>query len=219
MKTFIHIPKNGGMSIRHGLRGRIQPAGFKAHKSKAYSKTLRDTMAAQGDHHGAEHSRWLDIKPEFQGSCFAIVRNPWSRVASRFLFAKLVIAQGKVPESYADVSSFPAFLEERHKWGEVPLMWHRAVRGWFDQLDYVTDHCAKVKVRDILRTEHLDEEVERYMKKKLPRRRNVTVSNTKDWKSLYTEREIQIVADWHKRDIEHFGFDFNTPATRNTLYA
>ena len=36
-----------------------------------------------------------------------------------------------------------------------------------------------------------------------------------DYKSMYTEKQIQIVADIYKEDIEHWGFDFDTGAKRN----
>ena len=53
---------------------------------------------------------------------------------------------------------------------------------------------------------------------KLPsmsRARNVTRLNKGTYKDLYNEKTIQIVADWYKDDIETWGFDFDTGATKN----
>ena len=53
--------------------------------------------------------------------------------------------------------------------------------------------------------------------------RNVTaISDFKDdeisnYKDLYTKNTIQLIADWYKKDIDYWGFDFDTPATKNYL--
>ena len=38
------------------------------------------------------------------------------------------------------------------------------------------------------------------------------------YKNIYTPETIQIVADWYKEEIDYFGFDFDTSATRNYYY-
>jgi hypothetical protein len=37
-----------------------------------------------------------------------------------------------------------------------------------------------------------------------------------DYRTMYTPKTRQMVADAFAKDIEHFGFDFEGPATRNT---
>ena len=44
----------------------------------------------------------------------------------------------------------------------------------------------------------------------MPRARNVT-SIKEDYKNLYNDRTIQHNAEWYKKDIEHWGFDFDIP--------
>ena len=223
VKLFVHIPKNGGMTIRKNqfFRGKILLASKGRHVSDEYTDELLRTMDAQGDHHGNEHARWRDwsepLREAYQA--FAIVRNPWTRTVSRYLFAKKVIeVEKKVPRTYADVSSFKAFLEERHKWGDVPYMWHRAVRGWFPQYDYVT-YEDELKC-DILRLESLEEDITKYFK--IPwnanfnlKSRNVTEMTDKSYLSFYDDDTIQIVADWYKKDIDFFGFDVDSSAKKN----
>ena len=121
-KVFIHIPKNAGMTVRSSaiLRDRIVQANELLHKSKEYTAAVLETMNKNNDHHGFPYSRWRDLKPEVMqwNESFAIVRNPWDRVVSRYFFAKKVIEVEKNSAAdYADISSFEAFLEERHKWG------------------------------------------------------------------------------------------------------
>ena len=209
------------MTIRRSpqLRTRIIVANRRAHKSLNYSEEVVKTMNESGDHHGLEHARWRDLNPAFQFMpSFAVVRNPWSRTASRYLFAKKIIeVEKKEPSAYADVSSFEAFLEERHIWGGKQYYWHRAIRGWFPQLDHVVDDNGKIMC-DVLRLEHLDEELCAYFRiPGMSKRRNVTAMG--EWKHLYTPKIIQTVADWYKDDIDKFGFDFDSTATKNTWKA
>jgi len=223
-KFFVHIPKNGGMTIRRSniARPKVMLATPDTHKNQNYTISVRNKMQQLGEHDGFEHARWKDINKELQDKMifFAIVRNPWDRVVSRYFFAKKVIYHeegsnqfGKT--DYADTSSFEAFLDERHKWGESEYMWHRAVRGWYPAKDYVT--CDKGIMRcDILRLEHLDEEICKYLN--LPFMtgpRNVTAINNKRYQDIYTAETIQVVADWYKKDIDQWDFDFDTAARKN----
>ena len=64
--------------------------------------------------------------------------------------------------------------------------------------------------------EHLNVEALDYFQiGEMPRARNVT-SIKEDYKNLYNDRTINIIAEWYKKDIEHWGFDFDTSARRNT---
>ena len=218
---FIHIPKNGGMTIRRStaVSKSIQVAHRNTHKSEMYSNMLLETMKSSGDHHGYEHARYRDIHDQYKMGnykFFAITRNPWSRVASRFMFAKASMELGKVhaPKGYADISSLEAFLEERHIWGGEEYYWHRAIRGWYNAFDHVCDESGNVMC-NMLRLEHLDEDCTKYFSLvKMTEPRNVTAIKY-SYKDLYDSNTIQIVADWYKKDIEYWGYDFDTAATKN----
>lgn len=219
-KLFIHIPKNAGMTIRRSpmLQSKIMIAGSNVHKSTKYSQAVLNKMNSLGDHHGFEHARWRDIHPSVldRNNAFAVVRNPWSRVVSRYFFAKKVIeVEKKVDKSYADVSSFEAFLEERHKWGGENYMWHRAVRGWYPAYDHVCDNDNNIRC-DIIRFEHLNDDLCKYFNLvEMSKARNVTALNSGSYRDIYTPETIQIVADWYKKDIDTWGYDFDTGPTRN----
>ena len=223
-KLFIHIPKNAGMTIRRSpmLNNRIMLAGEQNHKSPEYTKAVLNKMNSLGDHHGFEHARWRDVHPTIRDrhNAFAVIRNPWDRVVSRYYFAKKVIeVEKKVDPSYADVSSFEAFLEERHKWGSEEYMWHRAVRGWYNAHDHVSDDTGRVRC-DILRFENLNDDLCKHFNlEQMSKARNVTALNTGTYRDVYTPETIQTVADWYKKDIDHWGYDFDSGPTRNTLYA
>lgn len=218
---FIHIPKNGGVTIRRALalKGRVLAASGNTHKTRSYTRAVRAAMAAAGEHPGLEHARLRDVSLKVRAALrpVALIRNPWARVVSRFTFAMATMESGSSPAGYA-ARDFEAFLEERHVFGGRPYYWHRAIRGWYPQLDYVLDEEGRIGV-DLLRLEHFDAEVGRYFALEGPlERRNVTGLGRLDYRSFYTPRTIALVADWYARDIEAFGFDFDTPARRNCLY-
>lgn len=216
-KLFIHIPKNGGMTIRHSSKLKKRIIIVKKDKliSSSYLQGLKRHMKSLKDHNGIEHARWRDVHPDWRKfDAFCLIRNPWSKVSSRYQWAKACIQSGASPKGYADVSSLEAFLEERHKYGKMDYMWHRAIRGWYPQLDHITDDKGNVQV-DCLRTERLDDEIRMYFKiPEMTGPRNVTVGKV-PYAEIYNKKTIQIVADWYQRDIDYFGFDFDTPAQKN----
>jgi hypothetical protein len=219
---FIHIPKNAGVSIRKSphLAGRLISAERYFHKSRAYSRAVEACMEEAGAHHGLQHARWRDVHPKITSrlQAIAVVRNPWARTYSRWRFARYAEQQGKTGGDYADVS-FEQFLEERHTYGNTDYYWHRAVRGWYPQVDYVTDEAGNLVV-DMLRFEELEDEAQRYFD--LPesiRKRNVTRAENEDYRQAYSARMIDAIAEWYSTDIETFGYDFDTTATRNTVFS
>ncbi len=219
-KLFIHIPKNAGLTIRRSdaLRGKIILATPKVHKSEEYSQAVLNTMNANGDHHGFEHARWRDLSKQYTlyHDCFAVIRNPWDRVVSRYFFAKKVIeVEKKEPVGKHKIDSFEHFLEERFEWADKPYMWHRAIRGWYPAFDHVSDEKGNLRC-DMMRFDKLNEDLCKYFNiPSMTGPRNVTGVNKGTYKDIYTSETIQIVADWYKKDIDFWGFDFDTGATKN----
>jgi hypothetical protein len=221
---FIHIPKTGGTTIRQSneLRHRILLATPENLCDELYVSRLRKEMAAHGDRHGFEHARWRDWREDLTAThrAVAVVRNPWDRVVSRFYYAQKLIFADRDSDhyrnlNYANVSSFEAFLEERHKWSGREFLWHRAIRGWFNSFDHVCDSEQNNRC-DVLRFEHLDNDVQAYFGLRVPpQRRNVTGLRQQRYQEHYDNRTEQIVADWFSKDIEFWGFRFDSGATRN----
>lgn len=224
MKMFVHIPKNGGMTIRSNkeLRKQVILATPDNHINAEYTKGLVKKMKHTQDHQGYEHAPWRYWRKDLRDNhrAVAIVRNPWDRVVSRYFFAKKVIEIEKNSDqygntNYADISSFEAFLEERHKWGGEEYMWHRAIRGWYPAKYHVSDEEGNVRC-DMLRFENYNEDVKLYFGTLTnPPPRNVTAVNKGSYQDIYTPETIQIVADWYKEDIDYWGYDFDTGPTRN----
>jgi hypothetical protein len=40
----------------------------------------------------------------------------------------------------------------------------------------------------------------------------------RDYREFYNDKTIQIIADWYADDINAFGFDFDTSATKGTYF-
>ena len=116
-----------------------------------------------------------------------------------------------------DCKTFESFLEERHKYKDQKHMWHRAIKGWFNAIDYMKDDNGKV-ICDVMRFENYEKDINSDLG--MPENfhippRNVTAINPGSYMDIYTPKTAQIVADWYKEDIEYFGFKFNSGATKN----
>ena len=200
------------MTIRH-LKDKNIHATTKTDLPKPYLEQLLKVMNENGEHHGIQHSRWQDLTTKAKEiPAFAFVRNPWSRVVSRYTFLiNNVLNRGK-GRKWDKRQSFEEFLEERHKWKDYPYYWHRAIRNWYNQKDYVIGNV------DVLRTEHMYEDFKRYFGYPLEmHKRNISNISNLDYKDFYTPQTKQIIADWYGEDIEYFGFTFEGTATRNVI--
>ena len=208
------------MTIRRSemLKSRIMVAGRSNHISVAYSDALLARMNKDGEHHGYEHARLRDWRQDLRDKhqAFAIVRNPWSRVVSRWTFYKVLASRGRIgmPTGY----TFSDFLEERHQYGNREFYWHRAIRGWYPQHDYIVG--GKI---NLLRLEHLDVDAKRLFKLSGPLNpRNISngvfPGIPTDYRAYYSESDYKIIAEWYAVDIDYFGFTFESAATKNCLY-
>tara|TARA_B100001059_G_C17806333_1_gene569394 strand:+ start:1335 stop:2102 length:768 start_codon:yes stop_codon:yes gene_type:complete len=225
-RFFIHIPKNGGMSLRWNetIKHKITYVVNKAPFKEGYGENLDRIMKRLGEDPGYQHCRIRDLNVKYWNifQPFSIVRNPWDRVASRYFFAQKVIYHETNSDhyhelDYCDCKTFEAFLEERHKWGNKEFMWHRAIRGWYNAVDYMKDQNDKI-ICDVIRFENYQEDINKYLD--MPNDfhippRNVTALNKGTYIDIYTPKTAQIVADWYKEDIEYFGYTFQGGATKN----
>ena len=209
---FVHIPKTGGRSATRDSRilSKIIQLTTPDATRPGYMKELENYMIPRGLSANKMHSRWIDSNPKIRDTykAVAIVRNPWSRVISRYM-------------QYSRVKKNPPmlleeWLEKRHQFDNLPYYWHRAIDGWYQQLDYVVDEDRKLRC-DILRFEHFDNDLFKYFDIRGKKIKPVGVGNInkKDYRDFYNEVTKQIVSDWYKDDINFFGFNFSSPATKN----
>lgn len=197
---FIHIPKNAGSSVRRVMQ-------------------QRGDVSLTAPY----HYRYIDVVDRYGADLryFAVVRNPWSRTASRYSFA--IQNRDKWPASdprrqYLATASFADFVRDQKMLSprnpEKP--WMSPFGSWLNQLDWIVDRHGKVSC-DCLRLGHLDEDLSAYFGENISiPRKNVTKSST-DYRSMYTDNLIEIVAKTFERDIEYFGFSFESDATRKVI--
>jgi hypothetical protein len=200
---FIHIPKNAGQSVRDAL-------------SLQRDVSLSDPY----------HYRYVDVADRVGRHLvfFAVVRNPWSRTASRYHFAKQNAARWAENDPrrlYIANASFDDFVRQ-HRILPIPehpgKPWMGPLSSWFNQLDWIRDEQGSVAC-SCLRMEYLRADLEAFLGRRIGlRHRNVTQERY-DYRSMYTDELAEIVAQLFQDDIVHFGFEFAGTATRNTFCA
>ena len=162
------------------------------------------------------HDRWKDIPREirYTHKSFAVIRNPWARIVSRYVMG---IPTSNTNDHGTTWNTFEEFLETRYVWTDKE--WNDPIRSWSTQYDYVCDESGIVRC-DILRLEFIDDELSPYLNLNTPYivRENVG-DYTRNYQDYYNEQTIQIVADWYEQDIDYWGFDFDTSATKNYHYS
>lgn len=196
---FIHIPKNGGNSIRKAVAG----LGY---------VSLTNPM----------HYRYVDIADQAGRDLtyFCVVRNPWSRTVSRFEFARKISKNWPADDPrtlYLATATFPDFVRNQRIF-HIPehpgQPWMGPLSSWLNQLEWVKDEAGVVRC-DCLRLENIDTDFSNYFKvpASLPNRNRTPGSA--DYRTYYTDELSEIIANTFRDDIEYFGFSFDSAATRN----
>lgn len=180
--TFIHNPKTAGTSISQWLDDNF--------------KTVE----------GRKHGNWKEVNEFFPNTIFTfgVVRNPWERLASWYMFA------GHHSENFAD------WLTQRLMYGTGELSVGMSfkpqfswARQWYNlgtpQADWLGDN-----VNLTLRFESLQEdfvEVQHILEcdVELP---VLNKSNLTDYKDLYTMDLVELVKDVYMKDIIRYGYKF-----------
>ena len=161
------------------------------------------------------HDRWRDVPRDIRyiHQSFAVIRNPWARMVSRYVMG---IPTSNTNDHGTTWNTFEEFLETRYVWTDK--QWNDPIRSWNTQYDYVCDENDVVRC-DILRLEFIDDELSPYLNLNTPYivRENVG-DYTRNYQDYYNKQTIQIVADWYEQDIDYWGFDFDTSATKNYHY-
>jgi hypothetical protein len=196
---FIHIPKNGGESVRYAL------------------ELDRDISLSRPFHY-----RYVDIVDRVGADLryFCVVRNPWSRTASRYMFGKQNAGKWPIDDprrQYMSEASFESYVKEK-KVLPIPRHpgqpWMGPLSSWFNQLEWIRDKNGSVAC-DCLRLEHIEKDIGAYLRKRIRMPHQNVTKYRYDYRLMYTPELVDIVAETFRDDIEHFGFSFEGAATRN----
>lgn len=198
---FIHIPKNGGIAVRAAL-------------GKRPEVSMSDPF----------HFRYRDIVHEVgaQQNFFCLIRNPWSRTVSRFFYAKQQAAKWPADDPrrlYIESIDFEAFVREKRivdalKFKGQP--WMGPTFSWLNQTEWLVDEAGEVRV-SCLRYEHMKLDLSLYFEDAIDVKPVNVTSGSKDYRTMYSASLADDIASYFQRDIEYFGFDFDSPATQNTV--
>ncbi len=198
---FIHIPKNGGTSVRAALERR-------------------------GDVSLGEpfHSRYIDVVEQVGQDLkyFCVIRNPWSRTASRYVFAKQNAKRWKRNDPrkrYIERATFDDYVKDQLIF-EIPehpgKPWMGPMNSWFNQLEWITDKHGEVRC-DCIRLERLERDLELYFGEHIQVPRENITKDRYTYRDMYNDKMIALIGETFARDIEYFGFEFEGTATRNIL--
>ncbi|MCB1367028.1 MAG: sulfotransferase family 2 domain-containing protein [Rhodobacteraceae bacterium] len=202
---FVHTPKCGGMYVAQAIGNRRERHCItRRHPTMQGHKTyveFRDALAA------------LNINID-DFVTFGLVRNPWSWHVSFFHYVRGLTGRNKSKhESLVEKMnsiSFPDYVasfDNPDPKKRIDIASARQVHEW------VTDESGNIAVDDVLRMETLRTDLEALRDKYSLRMnipdQNINTSKHDDYRKYYSDREIEIIADRHRRDIELFSYTFD----------
>lgn len=187
---FIHIPKCAGQSIRNSLFDNLLPGHITVYTYQMiYPKRTFDKFFK-----------------------FTIVRNPWDRLVSSYLFLKGGGAH-QMDQQWADkhLRKFSSF-EEFVKSG-LPNQHIRSYPHFRPQNKFLVGQEGDIPVDFIGRVETLQEDFQT-IKNELKTSQdllyvNKTPNKKRDFRKYYTEETKKIVFDIYNEDIILFNYDFD----------
>ncbi|HUQ30104.1 MAG TPA: sulfotransferase family 2 domain-containing protein [Candidatus Paceibacterota bacterium] len=205
---FVHNQKTGGVSIANYLRDQAQDC-ITLLPNHAYAI---DGISKIGRGVWDQHYS------------FGFVRNPWSRLVSWY---QMIVNPPQKPENskgqwtpnnglwkyvQEHSSTFEEFLDnctDIISENRDGFIYQKSFTK--NQIDYFTDASGTLAVNFVGRFEQLQEDFDKVTtalnlpQTKLP---ILNVGPTTDYRTFYTERTKQLVAERFKKDIEIFGYSF-----------
>lgn len=184
---FIHIPKAAGTSVALSLFGQ-----------------------------GSRHVPWFEYKKanagKFKGYFkFTFVRNPWDRLASSYFFLR---KGGMDPQdaAWAEIN-----LRQFNDFGSFVRGWvnEENVQTWvhfLPQCYFICDSDGKVMMDFVGRMENMENDFA-YVAERLgcnKKLAKVNAGNNRHYSSHYDEETQEIVRRVYARDIELFGYSFES---------
>ena len=190
---FIHIPKNGGISVANGLFGQGRMLG--GHYSNDFYRII----------FGEEFNHYFK---------FAITRNPWDRLVSAFHYLKGggldfrdVAWERKHISQYND---FSTFVDSWVCSKNVKKGMH-----FIPQSEFICDTEGKIVTDYIGRFECIDHDFANLAKKLKIKNARLLHSNQskrrKDYRFYYSDEQAKRVESVYAADIKAFGYQYDKP--------
>lgn len=194
---YIHIPRTAGRSVSNalGARGKIAGKHFFA----------RRILAEVGDY------EWK------QYFTFSIVRNPWDRAVSLFFqqTGNLPDCKPDFRQWIIDQVSDNGYPNDNSRFWECSLVDGGSTGGtstkWKCQTDWLLGFDDKIAVDYVARFENLAFDWKDICEIIGVKYQPLAFENPTEhnhYSYYYDDETRQIVADWHRRDIENWGYEF-----------
>ena len=178
--VFIHINKTGGSSVERALK---IPFGH---------ETALEKIARMG------RTQWD------RRFSFTVIRNPWDKVVSHYHF--------RVQTNQTNLADNPIQFNEWVKlsYGEQDAFYYNDPKMFMPQSSWIADEDGRILVNQVLRFENLSAEFDDVCRSlgKTVALPNAKGSRRGHYRDYYDEEAIRVVADWFKRDIQNFGYNF-----------
>lgn len=178
--VFIHINKTGGSSVEKALKLNFE------------HKTALEKIAELG------RARW---DKRFS---FTFVRNPWEKVVSHYHY--------RVKTDQTNLASGRIGFGEWVKltYGGRHPSYYDHPKMFMPQLDWISDADGRILVDFVGRFERLEEDFKEICQRlgaraELP---HLKSSGHGGYRQYYDEDTARIVAEWFRRDVDRFGYEF-----------
>jgi hypothetical protein len=198
---FIHIQKTGGRSI-----------------AKVLKQEIPDVTEVFGTHDFALRARSALRSEYSQLSKLAFVRNPWDRLVSWYV---MIRQREMVWPRRRLFRLWQYALDHSTSFEEFVLNCTETIHDvdgkksfWYNQLDYLTDDNGQLIVDFVGKYETLERDAKEVFRTlglndvEIP---HVGKSQRSHYSEYYSDRTKNIVAERYSRDIEFFGYVFDTP--------
>jgi len=189
---FIQIPKCVGSSIENALMDDSSIL-----RSNSYPHTFK--VACPLNHLtllDIEKSKIMNVDQIKKMFKFAVVRNPWDRLISEYIYLK---PRMELTKTFRDEIKNLANYADLGIYGNHCLAQHYFIRGETVSVDFVA------------KFENLQEDFDKVCDKiGIPRQKlpHTNKSNHKHYTEYYDEETREIVAEKYAKDIEYFGYEF-----------
>ncbi len=200
---FIHIPKNGGVSVEHALD--MFGDDEQEDRERIYGRIRSaDLMKYYFPSPVLQHLRIADLRKIIPVNIFneyfkfVFIRNPWDRMVSLYNF-NIPFLQKEKGQGHR-MPSFEDFLANELN----PFL-------RLQQCQYITDDSGRMIMDFVGRFENIDRDFLQLCGKlgispvSLPHKNRI---GHRHYSAYYTEETMRIVAEIFKDDIETFGYKF-----------
>ena len=200
---FVHIPKAGGTSIENLLWPNTSTRtesdlwmGFvRPYYNKYQTGGLQHLLAKQ-----IHYEVGNTIFKEYYK--FAVVRNPWSKLVSQFVY----MSMREDLRDFINMKSDTTFIEY------LELILKKEHVQWKPQEDFILDHNGEMLIDDFFKLEYIKENYSKLSEKigtDFSLLSHTNKGHYSSFKDFYNQESIELVSEIYKNDINYFNYTYD----------